>query len=181
MKTVISLLFIFLFSTSLASEIIFNSKGERIELKTDGTYVNHGIPTESDGFVFSIVGAKPSKMKWGDNEVDACKFNVQLVNNTKFNLKRAMTDFKSVDDLGKKFGTMQSALFSTVRKGEKVVKSGLNLRGKCSDFKSGFWKVLGGQNPFSFKVHEKGISKDDLLDLVIYSNSGVIKFVDAID
>ena len=179
----IKYIFVVLFSTmsisSHAAETIFNSKGERIELKDDGTYVNHGVPTASVGFVFSIIAAKPSTMEWGEEKVESSKLKVKVVNNTKFNLKKAMTSFRSVDDLGQEYGTMSEAMFGTVREGETQISSGLNLLGKCTDLTSGAWKVLGEINKYAMKVHEKGISTDDLLDLVKYSNSGLVKFTNS--
>lgn len=168
--------------TANAAETIFNSKGERIELKDDGTYVNHGVPTASDGFIFSIIATKPSTIKWGDETTkESCKLKVKLVNNSQFNIKRVMLSFKSVDDLGQEFGTMQDGTYSTVRKGESKTSGATNLRGKCLDLIDGLWKVKGGLNPYAFKVHEEGISTDDLLELVKYSNSGLVKFTNASD
>ena len=165
-----------------ASETIFNSKGERIELKDDGTYVNHGVPTASDGFVISIVGVKPFTSVWGSlGKKETYKLKVKIVNNSNFNIKRMMLSFASLDDLGESSGDGHSAQFGTVRKGKSQIAEGANVLGKCDNLTSGSWKIKGRVNQYAFKVHEKGISVDDLLELVKFSNAGLAKFANASD
>ena len=179
MKKIFIFLFFFwigLSSNSYAAEFIFNSKGELIELKDDGTWVNHGDQKEKKGFVFSIIGAKPSTFEWDGITYETCRIRVKLVNNTQFNIKKVLLVLNSVDDLGEQSGNVKQPSFYKVRIGESMVSDKGALLGKCEDFKNGTWNVFGGVNQFGFQVYEKGISTDDLFEFVKFSNSGIIKF-----
>jgi len=177
MRVLFLILFVFMGMSSYASETVFNSKGERIELKDDGTWINKGKPDSSNGIIIRNVALSTKDYLVEGEKHQKCEVKVELINNTPIDIKQFGLSYKVYDD----YNNRKIYLFAGDSFGYKI-KPGTSVFLKhqipknCDKYSEGGWYIVGDVNPFTIQAKDPSITKDEILKYVVWSNDGVLPF-----